>query len=176
MTRALNLLPWREWRRQRGVRQLQALLVASVLLAGGALVLLDRYASHQLARQGQANAQVSEAIRQLEASVAQVSELEAQSEALLQQAQALEALQHAPSPGAQVLGVLATRVPPGVQLTALVLEGTALRLEGVAQGRAPVTELLHILGQAPGLGDIRLREIKAASAGDEFQVSAQVRP
>ena len=97
-------------------------------------------------------------------------------DALLERAQRLEAVQHAASPGAGVLGWLATQVPQGLQLTLLALEGPALRLEGVAQGRAPVTELLHILGQAPGLGDIRLREIKAASAGDEFQVSAQVRP
>nr|WP_255263683.1 PilN domain-containing protein [Pseudomonas aegrilactucae] len=85
-------------------------------------------------------------------------------------------MQHAASPGAQVLGLLARRVPPGVQLTALALEGNALRLEGVAQGRASVTRLMSNLGQSPGLADIRLQEVKATATGEVFQMSAQVRP
>lgn len=176
MTRALNLLPWREWRRQREVRQLQGLLIATVVLAVGAIGLLDRYANHQLARQGQANARLSEAIRQLEAPVAQVSELEAQGEAVRQRAKGLEALLHTASPGAGVLSVLGNHVPPGVQVTTLVLEGTALRVEGLAQGRGAVTELLRTLGHAPSLGDVRLQEAKATAAGDVFQLNAQVLP
>lgn len=173
---ALNLLPWREWRRQRGVRQLQGMLLGTALLALVGVVLLDRQANHRLVSQGAANAQWREAIDQLEAPVARMHSLAAQGDALLQQAQVLEALQHAPSPGAQVLGLLARRVPPGVQLTRLVLEGRALRLEGVAQGRAPVTRLMSHLGQSPGLGDIRLQEVKATADGEVFQMSAQVRP
>lgn len=176
MTRGLNLLPWREWRQQRRVRQLQGALLGSVLLAVLGLVLLDRHARHRLVQQGLANAQLSEAILQLAAPVAQVRSLMAQGDALLQRALALEALQQAPSPGAQVLGLLARRVPPGVQLTALVLQGSALSLEGVAQGRAPVTRLMSSLGQAPGLADIRLQEVKAMASGEVFQMSAQVRP
>ncbi|MBV6289156.1 PilN domain-containing protein [Pseudomonas aegrilactucae] len=176
MRHGLNLLPWREWRRQRGVRQLQGLLLATLLLAIVGLVLLDRQASRRLALQGLANAQVSDAIARLQAPVAQVNGLAAQGDALLQRAQVLEALQHAASPGAQVLGLLARRVPPGVQLTALALEGNALRLEGVAQGRASVTRLMSNLGQSPGLADIRLQEVKATATGEVFQMSAQVRP
>ncbi|NER66807.1 hypothetical protein G3436_26910 [Pseudomonas sp. MAFF212427] len=120
---ALNLLPWREWRRQRGVRQLQGMLLGTALLALVGVVLLDRQANHRLVSQGAANAQWREAIDQLEAPVARMHSLAAQGDALLQQAQVLEALQHAPSPGAQVLGCWPGVCPPGVQLTRLVLEG-----------------------------------------------------
>ena len=75
-----------------------------------------------------------------------------------------------------MLAPLATRVPQGLQLTALALEGSALRLEGVAQGRASVTQLLRNLDQAPGLGEVQLQEIKATAAGEVFHLSAQVQP
>lgn len=176
MTCSLNLLPWREWRRQRCVRQLQGLLIGTLLLAVVGILLLDRHAGQRLASQGQANAQLSELISQLEAPVAQVNSLAAQGDALLQRVQGLEALQHAASPGAHVLGLLARRVPPGVRLTALVLEGSVLRLEGVAQGRAPVTRLMSRLGRSSGVGDVRLQEVKATEVGEVFQMSAQVQP
>ena len=88
----------------------------------------------------------------------------------------LDAVLRAASPGGQVLAPLATRVPQGLQLTALALEGSALRLEGVAQGRASVTQLLRNLDQAPGLSEVQLQEIKATAAGEVFHLSAQVQP
>lgn len=176
MMREVNLLPWREWRRQRSVRQLQGLLLAALLMGAVIVVLLDRHADYRLAQQGQANATLRDAISGLEGPLAELAGLVAQGDALLERAQGLEAVLHAASPGAHVLGPLATQVPQGLQLTALQLEGTALRLEGVAQGRALVTQLLRNLGQAPGLAEVRLQEVKATATGEVFQLTAQIRP
>lgn len=176
MSGTINLLPWREWRRQRSVRQLQGLLLAVVLLGAGIVLLLDQHADYRLAQQGQANATLRDAIAGLEGPLAELDDLVAQADALLERAQGLEAVQHAVSPGAHVLRPLATQVPQGLQLTLLTLEGTALRLEGVSQGRAAVTQLLRNLGQIPGLAELRLQEVKATVAGEVFQLTAQVRP
>lgn len=176
MNREINLLPWREWRRQRSVRQFQGLLLAAVLLGAVIVMLLDWHAGSRLAQQGQANATLRDAIAGLEGPLAELADLVAQGDALLERAQGLEAVQHAASPGAHVLGPLATQVPQGLQLTLLTLEGTALRLEGVAQGRAAATQLLRNLGQVPGLAEVRLQEVKATVAGEVFQLTAQVRP
>lgn len=176
MNREINLLPWREWRRQRSVRQFQGLLLAAVLLGAVIVMMLDWHAGSRLAQQGQTNATLRDAIAGLEGPLAELAELVAQGDALLERVQGVEAVQRAPSPGAHVLGALATQVPQGLQLTMLALEGSALRLEGVAQGRALVTQLLNNLGQAPGLAEVRLQEVKATAAGEAFQLAAQVRP
>lgn len=176
MRRDINLLPWRAWQRQRSVRQLQGLMLVALLLGVAIVVLLDRHGAYRLAQQGQANAALRDAIARLEGPLAELADLTARGDALQERIQGLDAVLRAASPGGQVLAPLATRVPQGLQLTALALEGSALRLEGVAQGRASVTQLLRNLDQAPGLGEVQLQEIKATVAGEVFHLRAQVQP
>ncbi|MDD1956177.1 PilN domain-containing protein [Pseudomonas sp. 8209] len=176
MRRDINLLPWRAWQRQRSVRQLQGLMLVALLLGVAIVVLLDRHGAYRLAQQGQANAALRDAIARLEGPLAELADLTARGDALQERIQGLDAVLRTASPGGQVLAPLATRVPQGLQLTALALEGSALRLEGVAQGRASVTQLLRNLDQAPGLGEVQLQEIKATAAGEVFHLSAQVQP
>ncbi|OLS64041.1 PilN domain-containing protein [Pseudomonas putida] len=166
----INLLPWREWRRQRAIRRWQGLLLAS-LLAGTLLSLLGvALVSQRLERQLEANARLSERIAGLSEGLAQVALLRERGEVLQAQWTELQGMVRQQGVGGDLLFRLMDIVPPGARLSELQLSEGELRLSGLARSGSDVAQLLRNLGQSPGLGAADLQELVSSPTGERFRL------
>lgn len=91
--RRVNLLPWREARRQARGKQLQVMLVATLVLGGAGVYLVDRAVERRLSGQEARNAGLQQDSEQLDELIARLSDLAEQRDALLEQLQDVEVLQ-----------------------------------------------------------------------------------
>lgn len=164
----VNLLPWREWQRQRAARRLQCALLAAV--GSGAIVLLATTVEleRRLGDYLRENDAASERISSLDGALADIAALTAQRDDLLGQQAELQALQR--QTGADLLTRLMRFVPESVRLEGLQLTRDELRLSGFARTGSDVAQLLRNLGQTPGAGAPELQEITSTRAGERFQV------
>lgn len=166
----INLLPWREWRRQRAVRQWQGLLLAS-LLAGTLLSLLGvALVGQRLEQRMEANARLAERIAGLAEALEQVTMLRERGDALQSRWEELQALVRQQGAGGDLLMRLMDVVPPGARLNEVQLTDGELRLSGLARSGSDVAQLLRNLAQAPGLGAADLQELASSSAGERFRL------
>lgn len=173
---AVNLLPWREWRRQRAIRTFQYGLLAAVLLGGLLVVVAVALLNQRLGAQLKENSRLDERTAGLDGPVAEVEGLVARRDELLKQRNELQALQRQGQSGAELLTHLTRIVPAQVRLDGLQLAGDELRLSGLARSGTDVAHLLRNLGQSPGLSAPDLQEVKSSSQGERFQIVVSLRP
>lgn len=172
----VNLLPWREGRRQRGIRCWQGLLLGS-LLAGALLALFGVVlAGQRLARQVEANVRLDERIAGLAEGLGQVATLRERSAALQAQWRELEGLRRQHGSIGEVLFRVMDSVPAGARLSDVQLADGELRLSGVARSGGDVALLLRNLRQAPGLGAPDLQELVSSAEGERFRLLVGLAP
>lgn len=169
----MNLLPWRERRRQAGIRRLQQLLLGVGLLAALIVGLVDYGARQAQTRHLLESASIRQAIEGFDAQLAQVDGLMAEQEQVAQMFQHLQQLQEGRFLLIDLLEQLERDMPQGVYLTAVARQGMTVQIRGMAQSGALVAQLLRNLTLATGKAD--LQHIKAVDEGEAFELSVTLR-
>lgn len=164
MTR-INLLPWREARREADRKRFLLVLGGVVLLSAGSIVLGDRYINHAIERQAARNAYLGQQISALEERAGQLDELKSRRAQLIERMQVIQSLQGQRSGTAQIFEQLARTLPDEVYFTDLQWRDRRLVISGMAASNQGVAELLRNLDATDVLGVPRLTEIKAAGDG-----------
>ena len=141
----INLLPWREEKRQERQRQFLVTLLMTAIL-GVVLVFVvgtvfDQKINHQQAR----NELIKGEILQLEERIKKIDELERIRARLISRKQVIERLQASRSTTVELLDNLAKSIPVGVTLTTIRQQGQALALSGSSQSNARVSAYLREL-------------------------------
>ena len=172
---AINLLPWREWRRARAVRRLQWALLVALLLGGVFTAVAAIQLNHRLEGHLRESVRLSERISGLQDALTAVDALRARRDALLEQGRELQALQARRQPAENLLARLTEIVPAHVRLDRLQLTADELSLTGLARSGGEVAQLLRNLGRSPELEVPDLREVKSSLAGERFQMTAGFR-
>ncbi|MFM7121368.1 MAG: PilN domain-containing protein [Gammaproteobacteria bacterium] len=124
----INLLPWREWERERRQRQfvinLAAVLAASVALLLVAGFVLDGRVSDQAAR----NRFLQDEIAVLDQQIAEIASLRKTRQELLARIQVILELQSNRPTVVHVFDELVRTVPAGLHFNTFRMEGTTLTL------------------------------------------------
>lgn len=174
MSVEINLLPWREARRQRRTRRYYGLLTLFTLLGvaiGGALYV---GVQHRLEAQQLRNALITEKTAALDAEMAQVSEFQQEVERLEEQVAALVSLQARRNHTVALFNNMAEGTVRGVVLKRLSRDASLIRLEALASSERQVSEQLRRIEQQPGLGVPRLLEVAADSDGRKRRFRLEV--
>lgn len=174
MSVEINLLPWREARRQRRTRRYYGLLTLFTLLGvaiGGALYV---GVQHRLEAQQLRNALITEKTAALDAEMAQVSEFQQEVERLEEQVAALVSLQARRNHTVALFNDMAEGTVRGVVLKRLSRDASLIRLEALASSERQVSEQLRRIEQQPGLGVPRLSEVAADSDGRKRRFRLEV--
>lgn len=171
----VNLLPWREWRRQRAIRRWQVLLLAALVTGALAMVLAGVLLARHLESQLRENARLVERIDGLDGLLVEAGGLRARHDALLAQREELLSLQRQRRGAVELLAGLALALPAQVRLDGLHLTEDGLRLAGVTRSGAEVPRLLQALAQVPGLGVADLQEVTTSPAGERFRIAVELR-
>lgn len=169
----LNLLPWREQRRQAGIRRLQGLLLGVGLLAALITWVVDHLGRQAQHRQMLENALIRQNVDRFDAQLKQLSQHKVEREHVQHKLHALENLQGRRLFLIDLLEQLERAVPQGVYLTAVTRQGAHLHINGLARSSSLVAQLLRNLSSE--LGEAEMQQMKAVDEGEAFELSVVMR-
>lgn len=156
----INLLPWRDWERQRRRKAFIAQLllavgaaVLSVLLAG---VLYDMRISGQQAR----NQFLQDGITKLDKEIEEIHDLKDKREQLLARMRVIQELQGNRPVIVRVFDELARTLASGVFYDSVKMEGNTLSISGTAEANNRVSALMRSLDGSAWFADPNLKGIK----------------
>ena len=158
----INLLPWREARREEQKKAFLTILgvvaVAAVLL----LVLGDRIVNAQIENQRARNNYLTQNINVLNAQVEEIKDLQRKRNQLIERMRVIQELQGNRPIIVRVLDQLVRTVPDGVFYTSVEAVGQELTIEGIAESNNRVSSLMRRLDASEWLKDPNLDEVRAA--------------
>jgi len=163
----INLLPWREERRQERQQQFIVFLVAGIIFAVVVLYGAILYADSFLDDQGARNTFLQTEINKLDIKIAEIKTLDKERGQLLARMNVIQELQTSRPKVVKVLEALVHSVPEGIHLEKVVRQGDLLTINGVAQSNARVSVFMRNLDEDDEFENPDLTVIKRTSTKDE---------
>ena len=161
----LNLLPWREARRQRNKRLFLIYGMAAVLTTLGAAIasylVIDGMTQTQEAR----NAFLTAEISRLDKQIKEIKEIEKKKADLLARMDIIQELQRIRPEIVHLFDEIVTAMPDGVFLTGIKQSGRNVILEGRAQSYSRVSDLMRNIKASAWITNPTLNIIKDQSKG-----------
>ena len=158
----INLLPWREARRQE--RKKQFLIGLGATLAGAAMSVLfwDLAVNSQIDYQQSRNQYLRTQIALLDQEVAEIRDLQRKRNQLIERMRVIQALQGNRPVIVRLLDQLVRTVPDGVFYTSLETKANLVSIEGVAESNNRVSSLMRRLDASDWLENPNLDAVQAA--------------
>lgn len=171
MTIEINLLPWREEvRERRSKRFFMTLALMAVLGLGGGYG-MTWYYGQQIEAQQQRHQLINSRTAELDRDIRVVSQYEEQIAVLKRQIQIFELLQASRPQTVHVFNALVASLIEGVHYTGLNRQGDQLRLSGLAEDNARVSDQLRSLEESPVFDVPVLSEVESANDMRRFNLS-----
>jgi type IV pilus assembly protein PilN len=158
----INLLPWREERRQELKKQFLVSLVFVLAVGAGLVLLADRIVNGQIDNQNARNQYLTENIKVLDKQVAEIRDLQKRRNQLLDRMRVIQELQGNRPIIVRVLDQLVRTVPDGVFYTKLTTKGKTISISGIAESNNRVSSLMRRLDASDWLANPNLDKVKAA--------------
>ena len=163
----INLLPWREERRQERQQQFIVTIVAGLIFAVVALYGAILYADSLLDRQNSRNNFLQAEIVKLDIKIKEIETLEQERASLIARMLVIQQLQSSRPKVVKVFDALVRTVPEGTHLSSVTRKGSDLTLDGVAQSNARVSVFMRNLDENSEFTESNLQVIKKTSTKDQ---------
>src|SRR5690554_7967835 len=142
--RRINLLPWREERRQKRQRDFIIHLVLTVLIAAAVAFGIHSYMQAQIEHQQQRNAFLENTIKELDRQIQSINDLKKRKAELTARMQVIETLQASRPIIVHLMEDFVTTLPDGVELTSVtVTNDQKIDIQGKADAQARVAAYLR---------------------------------
>lgn len=175
----INLLPWREERRQELKKEFIATVVLVVALGAGLLLLGDRVVNGQIENQQSRNEYLQQNISELDKAVAEIRELEKRRNQLIERMRVIQELQGTRPIIVRVLDQLVRTVPDGIFYTRISTKDKQITIDGVAESNNRVSSLMRRLDASDWLSNPNLDGVKATPRYGEqantFKLTVQIK-
>jgi len=158
----INLLPWREERRQELKKQFLVTLALVVALGAGLVLLGDRIVNSQIENQTARNAYLTENIKKLDKIIAEIRDLQKRRNQLLDRMRVIQELQGNRPIIVRVLDQLVRTVPDGVFYTNIKTKAKTISINGIAESNNRVSSLMRRLDASDWLANPNLDKVQAA--------------
>lgn len=156
---SINLLPWREERRQRRQRQFVASIVAAVLLGAVSVVGAHLLVAEQIQGQETRNQFLRSEIARLNRIAEEMKKLDETKARLEARLKIIQDLQTSRPTMVRIFDTLARIAPDTLYLSSLRTEGNNITLNGTALSNYVVSDFLRRLVETPLFGEPVLRQI-----------------
>lgn len=163
----INLLPWREERRQERQQQFLTAVIVSLIVAIAIFYAAVIYADGLIDEQNQRNSFLKKEIVLMDSKITEINTLEAERTRLLARMNVIQELQISRPKVVKVLDAVVRTLPEGIYLEKLTRKGNALTLDGVAQSNARVSVFMRQLDNNPELTESTLSVIQRTSTKDD---------
>jgi type IV pilus assembly protein PilN len=174
----INLLPWREERRQELRKQFLVTLGLVFVLGVGLVLLGDRIVNAQIDHQRARNQYLTQNIKELDKIIAEIRDLQKRRNQLIDRMRVIQELQGNRPIIVRVLDQLVRTVPDGVFYTALNTKAKTITIDGVAESNNRVSSLMRRLDGSDWLANPNLDKVSAAPKfGDQattFKLTVKV--
>jgi type IV pilus assembly protein PilN len=175
----INLLPWREERRQELKKAFLVTVALVLAIAAGLVLLADRIVNSQIDNQMARNEYLTKNIKDLDKEVAEIRDLQKRRNQLLDRMKVIQELQGNRPIIVRVLDQLVRTVPDGVFYTNLVTKGDKISISGIAESNNRVSSLMRRLDASDWLANPILGRVKAApdfgSQATTFELTVNVK-
>lgn len=156
----INLLPWREARRQRRQRDLVSAVVAAVIITLLAGFAVQMQFSSMIDAQNRRNQYLTDEIQKLDKIIKEIDRLEALKQDLLARMKIIQTLQESRPEIVRLFDELVTAMPDGVFLVDLKQSGGNITVQGRAQSNARVSALMRNIEDSEWIGSPQLLVIE----------------
>lgn len=174
----INLLPWREERRQQQTKEYYVLLALSAGLALMIFGLAYYYFDQSIKFQNTRNSFLNTEITKLDDKIVEIKKLEAQKASLIARQQVIEELQANRTQMVHLFDELVKTIPNGVFLEKITQKGTLISMEGYSQSHSRVSDYMRRLDESDWFTKIELDYIKAdttlSTHEQKFKLSVQL--
>jgi len=174
----INLLPWREERRQQLTNEFYVLLGISAFIALLIFGLSYYYYDQSINYQNKRNSYLSAEIARLDAKITEIKKLEKQKANLIARQQVIEELQANRTQMVHLFDELVKTIPNGVFLEKITQQGSSLSMEGYSQSHSRVSDYMRRLDQSSWFSNVELVYIKAdntlVSHEQKFKLSVKL--
>ena len=156
----INLLPWREERRQILKKEFLASIALVLAIGAGLVMLADRVVNSQIDNQNARNEYLAENIKELDKQVAEIRDLQKRRNQLLDRMKVIQELQGNRPIIVRVLDQLVRTVPDGVFYSKLSTVGKQITISGVAESNNRVSSLMRRLDASDWLANPNLDKVQ----------------
>lgn len=160
----INLLPWREERRQQRHRQFLVTLVLAIVLTGGVIYWVHSLVQGAIDYQQARNRLLQTQISKMDKQIAEIRDLRQTKQQLLARMKIIEQLQQKRSDVVHLFDQLVQTIPSGVYLDSLHQTGSEVRLKGMAESNAEVSTYMKKLNASAWFADPQLTVIETKKA------------
>ena len=165
MTR-INLLPWREAKRQKKQRDFILLLLAGGLLAALVVTVWQLQINQWTANQEARNQYLQGEIARLKKAEAEIKELEKVRVRLLSRLEIIQNLQTSRPGMVKVLDALPRLLPDNVYLLSLKSDGAQLTVKGIANSNNAISAFMRNLAESAEFGEPVLTVVENRDLND----------
>ncbi len=156
----INLLPWREWERNRKQREFAVMAAGGAILAALIVVFAHIQMEAMIGGQNDRNNYLKTEIAALDKRIEKIKDLESTKAKLLARMNVIQQLQSNRPISVHLLDELVRTLPDGVHLNKFTQQGTSLTMEGVAQSNARVSAYMRNIDGSPWLENPKLNVIE----------------
>ncbi|WP_445180073.1 PilN domain-containing protein [Pseudomonas sp. McL0111] len=167
----INLLPWREERREERRKRFLLILTGVVVGSVGAVFIADQIISAAIERQAARNAYIGKQIAVVDERIKQISELKSRRQQLVERMRIIQDLQGNRQISGRIFDQLARTLPDGVYFTSVKMAGKTISISGAAESNNRVSELMRNLDASDWFDAPSLNEVKATTAGQVDQAN-----
>jgi type IV pilus assembly protein PilN len=162
MATRINLLDWRQARRERRKKQFFALLAMGVVGAAGIGLSVMMLVSAAVDQQKARNQYLKREITEIDRKIREIEDLERTKANLLARMRVIEELQGSRAATVHFFDEIVNTLPEGVNLTFVKQQGTNVTIEGLAESNSRVSTYMKNLDASPWFDDPRLVIIKSS--------------
>lgn len=164
----INLLPWREERRQELKREFLVVLGGVAVIGFGLIVLTHIFFNNEISVQENRNAYLQKNINELDEQVKEIKELEKKRNELLDRMSVIARLQGDRPLIVRIFDELVRTLPDGVFYRSLNRDDSSIKLQGIAESNNRISSLMRRLDGSDWFSAANLSAVKAEpSYGDQ---------
>ena len=164
---SINLLNWREEKRNQQVKDFYTMLVGAGVLGVAAVMAVQWQLNSMIDYQESRNDYLKTEITKVEKAIAEIRELEKKKTDLLARMTVIQQLQSNRSDSVHMLDDMVKTVPEGVHLTKFAQKKDVLTFDGIAQSNARVSAYMRNIEHTEWLKDPSLKVIQTKKKGKE---------
>lgn len=164
---SINLLNWREEKRNQLVQEFYKMLAGGVLLGVVVVFAVQSQLNSMIDYQGSRNGYLEKEIKKVDKAIAEIKELEKKKNDLLARMEVIQTLQANRSDSVHMLVETVKTVPEGVHLTQFLQKGNVLTFDGIAQSNARVSAYMRNIEHTQWLQTPSLKVIQTKEKGSD---------
>jgi type IV pilus assembly protein PilN len=174
----INLLPWRERRREQLRKEFLAILGTVVALGLVVVVIAHIVISGQIDAQNQRNEYLRGEIAKLDRQVAEIKDLQTRRNQLIDRMKVIQDLQGTRPVIVRIFDEIVRSLPEGVYYRGIQRAGSVITIQGTAESNNRVSSLMRKLDASEWFANPILKNVKAnpefGEQGNDFDMTVTV--